>query len=112
MGFGKLGDKVKNLWQKIPLSTVKSFMSKKKYLITIVIFLIYMTFFDSSSFLHFLKVKRETMRLNREIATYKEEYHNDSLRLHELSYNREALERYARERYRMKEPDEVIYIVE
>ncbi|MDO4190182.1 MAG: septum formation initiator family protein [Bacteroidales bacterium] len=85
---------------------------KYKYPITLAVFLLYLTFFDNCSFLRRIKVVRECVQLNKEIERYQAEYQADSIRLHELTYNREALEKYAREHYKMKKPEEVVYIIE
>lgn len=93
------------------LEKLSGLWSNHRYLITLVAFLVFLAFFDESSLMRRIKVKRECMELKKEIADYESQYASDSIRLHELTYNREALEKYARERYKMKQPEEVVYII-
>ncbi len=93
------------------LVKLRELWSKHRFLITLAVFLVFLAFFDESSLLRRIKVKRECAVLRREIADYQSKFEADSISLHELTYNREALEKYARERYRMKQPEEVVYII-
>ncbi|MDR1879548.1 MAG: septum formation initiator family protein [Tannerellaceae bacterium] len=49
--------------------------------------------------------------LEREIKHYKDEIEVNSRKLKDLHTNKEGLERFAREEYFMKKPDEDVYII-
>ena len=79
------------------------YICRHKYLITISAFLIIIVFLDENNLIR---------RLNEEIAKYRKMYEEDTERLNELSTNPEAIEKIAREKYLMKNPNEDIYIFE
>lgn len=83
-----------------------------KYFLTAVAFVVFMAFFDQNDWFsqkerqaQLNEVTENIAFLNRQIDTLDREY--DA-----LMHDRQALERYARERYRMKRDSEDLYIVE
>ena len=50
--------------------------------------------------------------LKQEIEYYKDKSEKSKQRLQELKSDKEDLEKFARERYRMHAPDEDVYVVE
>jgi len=84
---------------------------RNKYALTVVVFLVWLTFFDRYNL---VDMKESTSTIN-EMKTEKEYYRTriteDSTRIKELTTNNENLEKYAREQYLMKKADEEIYIV-
>ncbi len=83
-----------------------------KYLLVLILFLIAM--FTSSEHNIQMRLKnKETIReLKQEINHYKTRTEESKQRLQELSSDKEDLEKFARERYRMHAPDEDVYVVE
>jgi cell division protein FtsB len=59
-----------------------------------------------------LKNKETIRELKQEINHYKTRTEESKQRLQELSSDKEDLEKFARERYRMHAPDEDVYVVE
>ena len=49
--------------------------------------------------------------MERDIEYYQEQISRDSLRLKELTTNKENLEKYAREQYYMKKKNEDIFVI-
>lgn len=96
-------DKLLNVWD---------FIGKHKYLITIVAFGVIMGFLDENSVVRRMQYTQEISTLNKEIEKYRAEYEESTARLNELVTNPEAIEQIAREKYRMKKPDEDIYVFE
>lgn len=94
------------------LLTVWEFMGRHKYLITIAAFAIILGFLDENSILRRVQYAYEISELNSEIEKYRAEYEESTARLNELATNPEAIERIAREKYRMKKPNEDIYVFE
>ena len=82
-----------------------------KYTITLVIFGILITFFDSNSLIARYKVYREKQQLKKEIAEYKKNIENDQEFLNAIESDSKALEQFAREEYKMKTPNEDVYII-
>lgn len=94
------------------LLAVWAFVGKHKYMITIALFALLVGLLDENSLVQRMKHKREIITMNREIAKYRKEYEESTEKLNELVANPEALERVARENYRMKKPNEDIYVFE
>jgi cell division protein FtsB len=84
---------------------------KNKYVITIILFLLWIIFFDANNLISRVREKMELNKLKAEKEYYLEKIESDSSRLMELRTDNENLEKFAREQYRMKNPDEDIYII-
>lgn len=84
---------------------------KNKYVITIILFLLWIIFFDANNLISRVREKMELNKLKAEKEYYLEKIESDSSRLMELRTDDENLEKFAREQYRMKNPDEDIYII-
>ena len=67
---------------------------------------------DENSLIRRIAHKREIHQLNTEIERYRKQYEEDSKLLKEITSNKEALEKVAREKYLMKKPNEDIYVFE
>ena len=81
------------------------------YVIIISIFVVWMVFFDENSFLNHREFDKEIEKLNREKDYYKSEIEQDKELIKKLK-NKEDLEKFAREQYKMKKEDEEIYLIE
>lgn len=86
------------------------FIGKHKYLITVITFGVIIGFLDENSIVRRMQYSREISTLNKEIEKYRKEYEESTERLNELVTNPEAIEQIAREKYRMKKPNEDIYV--
>ncbi len=84
---------------------------KNKYILTPVIFLVWMSFFNDIDLFFILKSKRELRGMEAEIAYLEKENELTREALNDISTNAETLEKFARETYFMKRPNEDIYIV-
>lgn len=84
---------------------------KNKYILTGLIFIIWLAFFDSFSFLKKISVNKKLNQLKMDKKYYKDEIKSDSIQLYQLLSGSENLEKFARERYLMKKDSEDIYIV-
>ncbi|HOP04389.1 MAG TPA: septum formation inhibitor [Tenuifilaceae bacterium] len=85
---------------------------RNKYLLTIVIFVLWMLLFDSSSWIDVFRQIRHIRKLEKEREYYIEKIEQDRNRLKELRTNNENLEKFAREQYLMKKPDEDIFVID
>jgi len=84
---------------------------KNKYILTISVFTIWMLFFDQNNMVDRLKMTGEIRQLETDLEYYQEEIEKDSTRLHELTTDKENLEKYAREQFLMKKKNEDVFMV-
>jgi len=84
---------------------------KNKYILTISLFTIWMLFFDQNNMVDRIKMRSEIRKLETDLEYYKEEIEKDSTRFHELTTDKENLEKYAREQFLMKKKNEDVFVV-
>ncbi|WP_144281708.1 FtsB family cell division protein [Chryseobacterium echinoideorum] len=82
-----------------------------KYVITIVLFLVWMIFFDKTSFLVIHELNGEINKYEEQLEYYKSEYEKNDKFYKKLMNNKSEKEKYARENYFMKKPNEEIFIL-
>jgi len=70
-----------------------------------------MLLFDSSNWVDVYREYKRIKNLEQDKDYYTNKIENDRNRLNELQTNNENLEKFAREQYLMKKPDEEIFIV-
>lgn len=58
-----------------------------------------------------MKMSSEIRQLDKDREFYEEQIKTDSTRLNELTTNKANLEKYAREQFLMKKPDEDVFVV-
>lgn len=84
---------------------------KNFYVIILVIFIIWMLFFDANSWLIHRELNNDMKDLENEKEYYQKEIEKDKKAIKELSTD-EGIEKLAREKYYMKKDNEDIYIIE
>jgi cell division protein FtsB len=84
---------------------------RNKYLLTIVIFIVWLLLFDSNNLIARFKEMKELRNLKTDREYYIKKIEDDKQKLHELKTDNQNLEKFAREQYRMKKPDEDLYII-
>ena len=97
---------LKKVWIKI-LPFVKN-----KFILTIIVFVVWMLIFDQSNWIDMASEVRKIHKLEQEKDYYIKKIETDKTKLKELKTNNENLEKFAREQYLMKKPDEDIFIIE
>lgn len=90
---------------KIPL------LFKNMYFIIIMLFIIWMLFFDSNSWLVHRELNKKVSKLENKKDFYKEGIQKDKEELTKMKTDT-GLEEYAREKLFMKKEDEEIFIIE
>jgi cell division protein FtsB len=70
-----------------------------------------MLFFDQNNMVDRIKMTSEIRQLEQDREYYLAEIRKDSTRLKELTTNKENLEKYAREQFLMKKPNEDVFVV-
>ena len=78
------------------LANIWAFIKRHKYWVTIGIFLLIIGVLDENSLIRRIAHKREIHQLNTEIERYRKQYEEDSKLLKEITSNKEALEKVAR----------------
>ena len=84
---------------------------RNKYLLTIIIFLIWIVLLDSNNLISRRKEMKDLKKLRADKEYYVQRIEEDKRKLYELKTDDRNLEKFAREQYRMKKADEDLYIV-
>ena len=84
---------------------------KNSYVIIIIIFVIWMIFFDSNSILVHNELNDDINDLNDQKEYYNNEIEKDNIELNQIKTD-SGLEKYAREKLFMKRDNEEIFIIE
>jgi len=82
-----------------------------KYGLSLLIFFVLLAFVDQYNFRAHYKLMKELRTLKKEKAYYLDEIAKDSAAYHNLFESDENLERFAREKYKMKKPNEDIFLI-
>lgn len=82
-----------------------------KYLITGTVFLVWMLFFNDIDLIYIYKANRELDAMKTKAEWLKEENVKAQEALLDLTTNHYTLEKFARERYYMKRPNEELFII-
>jgi cell division protein FtsB len=84
---------------------------KNKFILTMVIFFIWLLFFDRNNLIDRVKELNHLRQLEKDKKYYIERIDADSKRLEQLRTNNKNLEKFAREQYLMKKDNEDIFII-
>ncbi len=93
------------IWKKI-LPVIKN-----KFVLTILIFIIWLLFFDHNNLVDRVKDFNHLRQLEKDKKYYIERIDKDSKRLEQLKTNNKNLEKFAREQYLMKKDNEDIFVI-
>ncbi len=92
-------------------SLLKKIVSNK-YFIAGFIFLIIVVLIDSNNLLKRFSLLKEKSEVEQQIQQYDEKIEDNNRKLKELQTSKENLEKFAREEYYMKKPNEDVYLIE
>ena len=84
---------------------------KSTYGIIIILFIIWMIFFDSNSFIIHNELNNDMNELNDQKSYYEKEIAKDNIEL-QMIQSDSGLEKYAREKLYMKKDNEEIFLIE
>lgn len=101
---------VKELYQKA-LLLFQNPILRNKYVFTSLIFVFWMLFFDEHNFISQVKLKLEVNQLQKDQEYYQQEILKVRSDLEELKTDDRHLEKFAREKYKMKKPDEEVFVL-
>ncbi len=82
-----------------------------RYVLILIIFTIWMLFFDENSYLNHRKFNKEIDELQNSIDFYEEEITKNKEMIEALE-SPEKLEKFARENYLMKKENETLFLIE
>ena len=86
-------------------------MLRNKYVLTFLIFILWMLLFDQNNLNERRKSTREYNQLLEEKEYYRKKIEEDRKRILELKTDNNNLEKFAREQYLMKKDNEDIFII-
>ena len=84
---------------------------KNKYLIAIILFIVWIIFIDNFNLIKQSKIKKNIKQLEENKKFYIKEIQKDSAEYQDLLNDEEKREKFAREKFLMKKDDEDIYII-
>jgi len=82
-----------------------------RYSLIGLVFVVWMVFLDDNSFLFHKSLDKEIQELEGTKDYYQQEIEKDKAIIQELDSSDQAVERIAREEYRMKKQNEDVYII-
>ncbi|TVR88319.1 MAG: hypothetical protein EA411_05410 [Saprospirales bacterium] len=97
--FRKKWDKI---WGSIPLPL------RNKYILVVLVFGIWMIFFDKQSVIKHYKLQKQLSNMHNEMDYYREEIDRIEMERAEME---EDIERYVRERYFMSKENEDVFVI-
>jgi cell division protein DivIC len=83
---------------------------KNKWIAAILVFVIWMLFFDRNSVINQIGLVSSINEAKDLKELYITEFQNDSIALRILSYDTAMLEKFGREKYLMKRPNEDVFL--
>jgi cell division protein DivIC len=107
---GKLLNLLSRLWVNLRSSRF-GIALRNKYMLTALIFLVWLLLFDQNNLTERRKSSREYRQLLQEKEYYLKKIEEDKNRINELKTNDENLEKFAREQYLMKKDNEDIFVI-
>jgi len=84
---------------------------RNKYILTILIFLVWILLLDSNNLISRFQDMRELHRLRKDREYLQNKVEVDKKKINELKTDNHNLEKFGREQYLMKKPDEDLFIV-
>jgi cell division protein DivIC len=84
---------------------------RNKYLLTIVIFVVWVLLLDSNNLVARYKDLRVLRKLRLDREYYSRRIEEDRQKLRELKTDNQNLEKFAREQFKMKKADEDLYLI-
>ena len=82
-----------------------------KFFIVFVLFFVWAGFIDKNNVISLIKNQNELKKLQHEKTLYQSEIISDSTNAANLKNNPDAIEKFGREEYGLKNPNEDVYII-
>ncbi|MCK5821181.1 MAG: septum formation initiator family protein [Bacteroidales bacterium] len=84
---------------------------RNKFFLTLAIFIVWLIVFDQHNLIDRYKSRRHLNKLKEDTSYYINKIQQDRQSIELLETDKENLEKFAREQYLMKAPDEDVYII-
>ena len=84
---------------------------RNKYLFTIVVFVVWVVLLDSNNLIARFKDLKELRKLKDDKEYFTKRIEEEKKKLYELKTDNQNLEKFAREQYKMKKPDEDLFLI-
>ena len=84
---------------------------KNKYIFSILLFLIWMSFFDKNDFITQLVQRNNLEQMKQDKVFFRTEIDKNRQEIEGLNQNPDKLEKFAREKYLMKRENEDIFVI-
>ncbi|MEQ8909245.1 MAG: septum formation initiator family protein [Vicingaceae bacterium] len=84
---------------------------KNKFVLSLAVFLVWITFFDQNNLITQIQYRFELMKLEEEREFYQDELKVIQADLEDLQSNPKSLEKFAREKYLMKKENEELFVI-
>lgn len=84
---------------------------RNKYFLITIVFLVWMVFFDRNDIFSQYQYHQQLSKLEQERDFYQKETTEINKELNELTSDKTALEKFAREKYLMKKDNEDVYVI-
>jgi cell division protein DivIC len=82
-----------------------------KYTISLVVFSVWVVFFDQNNLIDRIKTRQRLNQLTSDTVFYQQKIREDREAIRLLKTNPQNLEKFAREKYRMKAPEEEVFVI-
>jgi cell division protein DivIC len=82
-----------------------------KYTISLIVFSVWVVFFDQNNLIDRLKSRQRLSQLKSDTVFYQEKIRENREAIRLLKTNPQNLEKFAREKYRMKTPEEEVFVI-
>lgn len=83
---------------------------RNKYLIVTAFFIVWMAFFDNNNWMYLERLTNEANQKKADRIWYKREIEQVKKEYQEITSSIQAMEKFGREKYFMKRPDEDVYV--
>jgi len=84
---------------------------KNRYTAVVLLFITYISFFDAHDLISQIEIKMELKEISEEIDFLDRDTESAKRQIKELTSDKEELEKFAREQYRMKRENEEIFVL-
>ncbi len=84
---------------------------KNRYILVMIAFVVYVTFFDAHDLISQIQIKWKLHKINEQKEYLETELQDAKVQTEELTTNKEMLEKFAREQYRMKRENEDVFVI-
>ncbi|MGC9470556.1 MAG: FtsB family cell division protein [Bacteroidales bacterium] len=84
---------------------------RNKYVLSSILFLLWIAFFDTNNLIDRVKQLKELHQLEADREYYIRRIEHDTRRMNELETDQKSLEKFAREQYLMKKENEDVFII-